>query len=307
MNIQEADLSKTSKLKRNAFIKREVAAWALFAPFLFLVFAFVWYPQVKAIVLSLFKMQGYTPIEFNGFQNYVQVFHDTLFPKILGNTFKYVFWSMIIGYIPPIVIAIMLNEIVHFQNGLKTCIYFPVILPAVAAYLMWYLMYFPDEGGLLNMILSYFKISPQQWLQDKNLAIPLMVVAASWKGMPATMILYLAALQGVNRELYEAATLDGAGPAKRLFNVTFPQIIGVMLLMLIKQIISVFQVLEQPMTMTGGGPSNSTLTMAYWAYKEGFENFRVGSSMAIGNILFLIILVFTLFYFYLSKKTEDWV
>ena len=286
---------------------REVKAWLLFTPFLILVFAFVWYPQVKTMVLSFFDKQGFTPVNFAGFKNYIQVFQDTLFTKILGNTFQYVFWSLLIGYIPPIIVAVILNEMVHFQSPLKTCIYFPTILPAVAAYLMWDLMYFPDEGGLLNMILSYFGVAPLEWLQNVNLTIPLLVVASTWKSMPASMLLYLAALQGVNRELYEAATLDGAGPLRRLFSVTFPQIIGTMLLMLINQIISIFQILDQPMVMTGGGPGNSSLTMAYWAYKEGFENFRVGTSMAIGNILFIIILVFTLFYFYLSKKTEDWV
>ena len=301
----ESKVTIKTASKRGLYIRREVGAWLLFLPFLFLVFCFVWYPQVKGMILSFYEMQGYNAVRFIGFGNYVQVLKDTMFPKILANTLSYVFWSVVIGYIPPLFVALMLNEMVHMKGTLKSCIYFPTILPVIAASLIWYLMYFPDEGGLLNMIIAKFGVAPMEWLQNAGLAIPLMTISGMWKNMPAAMLLYLASLQGVNRELYEASVLDGAGFIKRLFSITFPQITGIMLLMLIKQIINVFQILEQPMAMTGGGPNNATLSMAYWAYKEGFENFRIGSSMAIGNILFLIILVFTLFYFYLSKKTED--
>ena len=296
---------KTGAIKKNRlFAGKEAEAWLLIAPLLFLVVLLVWYPQIMSFFWSMCDMQGYTPTAFVGLKNYKNVLTNTMFVKILINTLKYVFWSLVIGYISPLVVARMLNETVHFKSGFKTLIYFPHVLPGVAVSLMWYLMYFPDEGGMLNMILSFFGMGPLEWLQNEALTIPLIIIAITWKGMPGSMLMYYATLQGVNRDLYEAATIDGAGVFRRLWSITIPQISGTMLLMLINQIISIFQIMEQPMAMTGGGPNNASISLVYWSYKQGFENFRVGPAMAIGNIVFVILIIMTIFYFKLNKKIE---
>lgn len=305
MKRNEISESALKKRKKIAALKTNSAAWLLLLPLLLMVFLMIWYPQALSFFWSFFKMQGYTPVEFVGLKNYITVFTNTVFPQILMNTVSYVIWSMIIGFLPPFICAIMLNEIVHFKSGLKSLIYFPAVLPGIAVSMMWYLIYFPDGGGLLNMLLSYVGIGPQEWLQNRELTIPLMVVSMTWRGMPSTMLLYLASLQGINQELYEAATIDGAGFWKKLFKITLPQMSGILLIMFVQQIINIFQIMEQPMSMTGGGPNNASITMAYWAYKEGFENFRIGSAMAISNILFVILIVVTSFYFYLDKKVND--
>lgn len=304
-NLKTTMVHQKAKEKKITTVKKEFSAWILIAPLIFLVFFLIWYPQVMSIYLSFFNLKGYTPQSFVGLKNYINVLSDTLFPKILLNTIKYVLWSLVLGYFLPVIVAIMINEMVHFKTGFKFCIYFPAILPGIAVSLMWYLIYFPDGGGLLNMLLQMIGLPPQEWLQNTKWAIPLLVISMTWKGMPASMLIYLASLQGINQELYEAAIIDGAGVLKRIRTITIPQISGVMLLLLIKQIISVFQVLEQPMAMTSGGPNNATITLSYLAYKEGFEYFRVGPAMAIGNILFVILIVFTSFYFYISRKVDE--
>lgn len=303
-NINETKNKNLCKGKIAIFGK-EFEAWLLLLPLLFVVVLLIWYPQVMGIIWSLCDMQGYTVTGFAGFANYKAVLTNTMFAKILWNTVKYVLWSLLIGYLAPLVVALMINEMVHFNSGFKTLIYFPHILPGVAAAIIWYLMLFPDAGGMFNMVLSLFGAQPVGWLQNEKLTIPLIVLTTTWSSMPAAMLMYLAALQGVNRDLYEAATIDGAGVARRLWSITVPQISGMMLLMLINQIISVFQILEAPMTMTGGGPNNASMSLVYWAYKQGFENFRVGTAMATGNIVFVILIIMTIFYFRLDKKVSE--
>lgn len=128
-----------------------------------------------------------------------------------------------------------------------------------------------------------------------------------WKGFPGSMLLYFAALQSVSVEQYEAALIDGAGPWKRLWFVTRPAMEGLLLLNLVRQIISVFQIMEQPLAMTGGGPNGASVSLSYQLYQYGFNSGGkgTGQAMALGVIIFLILIVFTLFYFWLNKKVED--
>lgn len=304
MKISNKEKTSAKAGKKFSLAGKEAEAWLLIAPLLFLVVLLIWYPQIMSFFWSMCDMQGYTPTAFVGLKNYKSVLSNTMFVKILLNTLKYVFWSLVIGYLLPLIVAIMMNEMVHFKSGFKTLIYFPHVLPGVAVSLMWYLMYFPDEGGMLNMILALFGAKPMEWLQNEALTIPLIIISMTWKAMPGGMLMYYATLQGVNRDLYEAATIDGAGVLRRLWSITLPQISGTMLLMLINQIIGIFQILEQPMAMTGGGPNNASISLVYWSYKQGFENFRVGPAMAIGNIVFAILIIMTIFYFKLNKKIE---
>jgi len=255
-------------------------------------------------VWSFFKMKGYTPTEFIGLRNYVEVISDTQFIPTLVNTLEYVLWSFVVGFIPPVIIAVMINEMVHLKSFFKTFTYLPAVIPGVAAYLIWYFVYSPDTTGLLNMLLSKIGMEPYVWLNDERFTILYIIISSTWHAFPGTMVLYLAALQSVQVELYEAATVDGAGMFCKLRNVTIPQISGMLLLGFVNQIIGVFQTMEQPMTMTGGGPNNASITVGLQLYKYGFVNGRAGHAMALGVIIFLILIVVTSFYFYLNKKIE---
>lgn len=256
-------------------------------------------------VWSFFKMKGYTPTEFIGFKNYIDVITDTEFLPTMLNTLKYVGWSLIIGFIPPVAIAVMVNEVMHFKGGFRVLIYLPGVIPGIAANLMWYFMYYPDASGLLNQILALFGQEPYVWLNDPNFTILYIIIAMTWSGFGGTMILYYAAIQSVSMDIYEAATIDGAGMFKRLWHVTLPQISGTLLLTFVNQIIGVFQVLDQPMVMTQGGPNNASTSIGYQLYKYGFVSGRAGHAMALGVIIFVILLIATAFYFKLNKKVEE--
>lgn len=295
------------KSQRMVRFRNNLDAWILMLPMVIILYLFVWRPTVLGAVWSFFRMRAYTVLDFCGLDNYIKVLSHTQFLPTLLNTIKYVLWSFIIGFFPPLFIAIMINEIVHFKNGFRVLIYIPAVIPGIAAMLMWYFMYYPDQTGLLNMILAKFGAAPKQWLNDPSFTIIGIIIYSTWKGFAGTMLLYYASLQGVSTELYEAAIIDGAGPFTRLWNVTRPAIEGLLLLQFVRQIISVFQIMQEPLAMTGGGPNGASTSLSYQLYQYGFNSGGKGTglAMALGVIIFLILIVFTIFYFWLNRKVED--
>ena len=296
---------KRLKLQKKQKIKLSLSTWVLLLPAVIVLYIMIWRPSVMGIVWSFFKMKGYTPTEFIGFENYIRVIGDTQFLPVLWNTVRYVFWSFVIGFIPPVIIAFMLNEMLHFRNGLRTIIYLPAILPGITILLLWYFIYYPNEVGMLNMILSKFGMEPYIWLNDSRFTILYIVIEMTWAGFPGTMFLYYTTIQGIDLSLYEAATIDGAGPLRRFIHVSIPQISGLLVLNIIRQLIGVFQVMQEPMVMTGGGPNGASTSLGYQLYQYGFVQGRVGQALALGTITFFILIFATCFYFYLNKKVEE--
>ncbi|MBO5007483.1 MAG: sugar ABC transporter permease [Clostridia bacterium] len=305
---QEIQLQKNMKRNRRKMkLRNDIDAWILMLPMVIILYLFVWRPTVLGGVWSFFRMKAYSVGEFCGFANYKIVLSHTQFLPMLWNTVQYVLWSIAIGFLPPLVIAIMVNEMVHFKSGFRVLIYLPTVIPGIAAMLMWYFMYYPDNTGLLNMLLAKLGVEPYIWLNDPKFAKLGIVIYSTWKAFPGTMLLYFAALQGVSAELYEAALIDGASSFKRFWNVTRPAIEGLLLLNIVRQIISVFQIMEAPMAMTGGGPNGASTPLSLQLYNYGFNSGGkgTGQAMALGVIIFLILIVFTIFYFWLNRKVED--
>ena len=297
---------KTKKPKSSSLSKKSfVTSWLFALPALILMYLFIWRPTVMGFVWSLFKMKGYTPKEFIGLRNYYEVVKDTQFLPLFLNTLKYVAWSLIIGFLPPVLLAVIVNETVHFKQKIMTFLYLPAIIPAIAVSLLWKQMYDPTGLGLLNMLLARLGVQPYQWLGDGRFTILWIIVSMTWKSFPGAMLLYYSALQSVNQDLYEAATIDGAGIFKRAWYIMRPQIMGVLILNFVRQIIGVFQVMEQPLAMTGGGPDGASASLGYQLYKYGFETQRVGHAMALGTIIFVVLIIMTIFYFKLNKKLEE--
>ncbi len=298
---------KTKKAGQKKHLRDDMDAWILLLPMVVILYLFVWRSTVLGGIWSFFDMKAYTVQDFCGFNNYIKVITHTQFLPMFWNTVKYVFWSLIIGFLPPIFVAIMINEIIHFKNGFRVLIYVPAVIPGIVAMLMWYFIYYPDESGLLNMLLGKANIAPYAWLNDPKFTIIGIIVSMTWKGFAGSMLIYYAALQGVSTELYEAAIIDGAGPLKRLWHITRPALEGLILLCFVRQIIGVFQIMEQPLAMTGGGPNGASTSLSYQLYQYGFNSGGrgTGQAMALGTIIFVILIVFTVFYFWLNKKVEN--
>lgn len=284
------------------FIKKNISGWLFLLPAIILLYFVILRPIIQGAYLSLFDLKGYTPTKFVGFENYKIVLSNTDFIKTLRNTVEYVGISLIVGYLPPLIIALMINEMTKGSGFVKFALYAPGMVPAIVVSMLWYYIYYPDASGLLNMAITAFGGSPQQWIQDPHLVILYIVISMTWSGMGGTMLMYLAAMQGINRELYEAAQIDGAGVFKRIFKITLPEIYGVMLLFFCQQIIGVFQVMEQPLAMTGGGPDGASLSLGLQTYRYAFVYGKTGNSLALGIITFLILLVMTVVYHKMDKK-----
>lgn len=304
-NIGKA-LSPVNKRKKLlATIKNDSIAWLLILPTLILFVAFSWEPLVAGIKLSFFKTAGFTAQEFVGFDNYITVIKDPFFLTALKNTFVYLFWSLLIGLFLPVVIAVMINEMRIIQSFFRFVVYFPNMVPGIATCIMWLLMMDPSDAGILNFLLNKIGISSFMWLNDPKYTIFLIVLTITWRGFGYTAILYLANLQSINTDLYEAASLDGAGIIKKAIHVTFPQMSGLIKLMAIMQIITILQIFDAPFTMTGGGPDNASLTIGMLTYNYGFSNFRFDLCAASGVIIMLILSVISVLYFRALRSNED--
>ena len=169
-------------------VKKSIPGWVLILPALILVYFIIVRPQVLSVYYSFCDMRGFRVTGFAGFDNYIRVTSDSLFWKLLLNTAMYTFWSIVIGYFIPILLAIALNEMIHFREGFRVMTYLPAALPGVATIMLWYFMYYPDASGLFNTVLGRFGIESFGWLQEPMWTIPLIVLSMTWHGAGATTL-----------------------------------------------------------------------------------------------------------------------
>lgn len=265
----------------------------------------VWRPIILSIAYSFFDLQGFKPTAFVGLKNYKDVLSDTLIMQALWNTIQFVLWSFVITFWVPIVVAFMMNEVMHGKEAFKFSIFFPSVLPGMAISILWTFMYDPSAAGLLNSLLMSLGMDKFDWLLNKKFVIPLMQIAMTWGGIGSTALIYISAMQGIDNEIYEAARLDGAGFFTRIRVVLLPHISGMVLLMLVRHIIATFQIMEEPLVMTGGGPNNASMTMGLQMYRYAFVYFQTDKALAYGGVMFVLLMIFTIGYHKLDKKIND--
>lgn len=298
-------MKKNKKNKISSFFSRDLIGWLLIAPTVVFFMFLVWRPMILSIIYSFCDIRGFVPQDFVGLQNYKDVLTDTNFLQTLGNTVKYVLWSLIIGLPLPFVGAVMLNEMIRGKQFFKIATYLPTIIPAMAVFLVWKYIYGEGDTGLINQVLTALGSQPITMLANKSRVIPLIITTMSWHGFGYTLIMYLSMLQSVDTSLYEAARLDGAGFGRRLWHVTMPRMRGIILLMAVKQIIGVFGVTQEPMVMTGGGPNGASMSLGLTGYYYAFRFNQPARSIALGVITFIILINLTFVYFKLEKKFDD--
>ncbi|MBA3825459.1 MAG: sugar ABC transporter permease [Ktedonobacterales bacterium] len=262
---------------------------------------FVWYPIFYGFVLSFQKNAFYGTPTFAGWQNYTFVLHDPLFWMAWRNSAQYALYGLLIGYLLPIVSAIAINELRRGTGYFRLAFYLPVIIPPLVTAFLWRYMYTHD-GGLINSLLAVVHVAPQPWLQSPSSAMASLVIVTTWANMGGTVLIYLAALQSIPAQLYEAAELDGASIWGRIWNITLPQIRGMMLILLLIQIIATVQVFTEPFTLTGGGPDLSTMTVLLLLYNYAFNSGNFGAASALSVILFMVLVVLSLIYFGVTRR-----
>ena len=241
-------------------------------PLLLVFGAFSWYPIVRTGVMAFQHTNLVQAPAWVGWQNFSAVVHDPQTPIAVKNTAYFALLALVFGYPIPLAAAVLMSE-VRKRRGLYSALaYLPVVIPPVVAVLLWKTFYDAGSNGVFNTILGWIGLGPYPWLQSQHWAMPSLVLESTWANAGGTVIIYLAALTGVNSELYEAAAVDGAGVWRKVWNVTLPQLRGVLLVTMILQIIGTAQVFLEPYLFTSGGPANATLTVLLQIYNYAFGN-----------------------------------
>jgi len=285
--------------------RKDIIGWLIMLPTIVLFGFFVWEPLLESVILSMHNANGIRLEEFVGFDNYIELFQYPIFLKSLVNTFVYIFWSLVIGFFTPMILAILITETVHFKSFFRIGIYFPNMIPGLATVLMWRYLFLPGDTGVFNIILSKIGIEPQVWLNNTALTIPLIIVIMTWRGAGATALLYMANIGNIDPGLYEAATIDGANIFKRIRYITAPSIFSLGKTLLIIQIIAVFQILYEPLVLKQGGPNNASysIMMVVWNYAN--RNFDYPMAAATSVVICAILIILSGFYFKITKSKED--
>lgn len=269
------------------------SAWLFLAipGLLFVVFMVL--PIVIAAVISLSDYAVVGELNWVGFDNYVRIVGDPYFWISLRNTAFYTVLYVPLGLIIALATALLLNRRARTVKMFRTFFYIPVISSTVATATIWYWLLNP-QYGLLNVALGFVGIDGPAWLYDSKWAMFAIVMMSVWAGFGANMMIFLGGLQGVPRDLYEAARLDGANAWQSFRYVTVPALSRTTFLVSTLLIIGAFQVFDQAYVLTKGGPGNSTITMVYYIYNKGFASLEMGYASALSFVLFVIILVFSL-------------
>ena len=287
-----------------AVIRKDALAWLLIAPSLIFFIIFLWHPIVMGVRLSFYKTHMFDAVKYVGLKNFKYIMSNSEFKTTLMNTLKYTFWSLSVGLFLPIITAIILNEMTFMKSFFRMAVYFPCLVPGIVTSLMWKIMLEPGRDGLFNAILAQFGHAPLEWLQNPDWTIPLIIISGTWGGFGSTTILYLADLQSVNVDLYEASSLDGAGFLQRVWHITLPHMWGLIKMLLVMQIIGVFQIFQQPLAMTGGGPNKASKSLMMQSYDYGFVQMNMGRSTAVSVFTMVLLIIFTILYLKLSKSSE---
>ncbi len=257
-------------------------------------------PIVASLYFSFTNYQLVKPPVWTGLANYERLINDKLFWQSMRVTATYVAVSVPVGLVLAFGVALLMNQRVKGIGFWRTVFYLPNLVPLVAATMLW-LWIFNPEFGLLNGALDRIGIDGPLWLQSQKWALPSLIFMNLWTVGGSTLI-YLAGLQGIPSDLYEAVEVDGGGHMAKLRAVTIPQMTPVIFYNLILGLIAGFQVFAQPLIMTGGGPRYSTLFVVLYLYQNAFSNFRMGYASAIAWALFMVILVLTVLLFWLSNR-----
>jgi ABC-type sugar transport system permease subunit len=284
-------------------LARRILPYLFISPFFILFGAFSVYPLIQALYLSTMKWAGSGEMQFVGLRNYINLASDPVFLQSLGNTVYYA--VVAVGIILPAALGLALivnSALVRAKSFFRVGMILPNLTSTVAAAIIFTLM-FDHNYGLFNGALKAIGFKPVMWLDPGLVKISVLLVA-TWRYIGINMLYFLAGLQGIPEELYEAAAVDGAGNTAKFWHITLPLLRPIAMFVVILTIIGSFQLFAEPMILAGGGPKNASLTIANYLYRSGFQFSRLGYASAIGYVLAFIILVLSLIQIRLFRPRE---
>ena len=286
------------------------AGWLFVAPAMLAIAVFFVVPVAAALAMSftdfdIYALADLRNLRFVGLDNYARLLQTPLFWQALSNTFFFVLVGVPLSIVVSLAAALLLNSpLAYFKGFYRTALFAPVVTTLVAVAVVWrYLLH--TRYGLFNHALASIGIEPIDWLGDPLWAMPAIVLLSVWKNFGYNMIILLAALQAIPKDLYEAASLEGATAWQQLRHVTLPALAPMLLMVSILTMAGHFQLFAEPYVMTQGGPAQRTVTVLYFMYEEGFKWWSLGSASAVAFVLFLIMFALTLLQLRVARTRED--
>lgn len=264
---------------------------------------FLLVPVIAAFILSFTEFDVISPMKFVGLDNYVEMVKDPIVHQTLLNTFVYTVITVPVGMLLSLILSVALDQKIMARRIYRAVYFLPSITSMVAVAVVWQWIYNP-EFGLLNYVLSVFKIDGPNWLSSSKTSLISIAIVGVWKSMGYNMLLFLAGLQGISNSYYEAAKLDGASPVQEFFYITLPLLRPTTFFIFIMSIIGSFQVFDSVMLMTEGGPGRSSSVLVHYLYQNAFEYFRMGYACALAYLLFFIVLILTLINLKMEKSSS---
>ena len=280
------------------------------APALIAIGLFFFVPVIAAFILSftdfdIYSLANLDYARFIGLDNYERIVKDPLFWKALKNTFYFLLVGGPLSIVVSLAAALLLNsKLIRFKTFFRLAYFAPVVTTLVAIAVVWRFVYHP-RYGLLNYCLSWFGVPQIDWLGDPNWAMPAIILMAVWKNFGYNMIIFIAGLQNIPNELYEAASIDGASPWQQFKSITIPMLAPTTLFISVITMIGYFQLFAEPYVMTQGGPLNGTLSIVLYMYQMGFRWWNMGYSAALAFVLFAIILAASLIQSQVQKRMSS--
>lgn len=277
-------------------VRRNLTGYAFLAGGIICFAVFTWYPMVREVIWS-FQRTHLGVTSWSGFANYTRIFDDPMFWQAWRNTLQFTGFALVLGFVLPFFVAILLNEMRHALSYLRILVYLPVMLTPVSGLLLFQYFYDPSHG-LFDYVLHDLHLPTSNFLQDPHIAMLCVVIAATWLNMGGATLIYLAALQNIPGELYEAAELEGAGIFRRIRHVTIPQTRLILILLLMLQVVATMQMFIESFVLTngGGGVGDNVQSVVMLIYQYAFamsgaSNYN--SASALGVVLMLVLAVFS--------------
>ena len=279
--------------KKRRIGREQLLFLAFIAPNFLLLGVFTYWPMLYQTYLSLTRWDMLAPRKtFVGLENYANMMGAREFWGVLFNTFYFTGAIVVGSIILGLAVAILLNQRLRGRNFVRSVAFAPVILSGAAVGLVWAYIFDPNYG-LMRPFLEFFGVASPDWLSDTRFAMPALIIVYLWKSLGFAVVIYLAGLQNIPKDLYEAARVDGANSWVRFRHVTLPQLSPVTFFVVLTTIINSFQAFDIIAVMTGGGPAGATTTLIWYIYQEGFIAFRAGLAATAAIIMFVLLLIIT--------------
>lgn len=289
-------LARVGRVDTGGLSAQKLTPYAFISPFYILFGIFFMAPSVIALVLSMFRWDGINEPKFALARNYSFMFNDKVFAAAVGNTAVYALASIFIVIPLALVLAVLLNsKSLRFPSFWRALYFTPVVTSTVAITLVFQILYNKDTG-LLNAPLILLGLEPINWLGDRFWSKVAIIILITWRSTGLLTIYFLAGLQSIPEELYEAAAIDGASVVQRFFRITVPMLRPIILFVSIIVLLGAIQIFDEPQILMrgSGGPGNSTLTLVQYLYQRGFTRLRLGFASAVGTVIFATVFVLSL-------------